>query len=129
MSKYKVGDKFIIEIEKIYESSLKGIDVFEDMEEPLYKIKGFNSLVFDKNGLDRLEEVADKKNGITTDNIRVGDMVQDYIDNTKAIILDKEDIDENEWTVYTENGCVETWFESNFKKINKKVDLYKLFQT
>ena len=127
MSKYKVGDKFIIEIEKIYESSLKGIDVFEDMEEPLYKIKGFNSLVFDKNGLDRLEEVADKKNGITTDNIRVGDMVQDYIDNTKAIILDKEDIDENEWTVYTENGCVETWFESNFKKINKKVDLYKLF--
>ena len=127
MSKYKVGDKFIIEIEKVYESSLKGIDVFEDMEEPLYKIKGFNSLVFDKNGLDRLEEVADKKNGITTDNIRVGDMVQDYIDNTKAIILDKEDIDENEWTVYTKNGCVETWFESDFKKINKKVDLDKLF--
>ena len=127
MSKYKVGDKFIIEIEKVYESSLKGIDVFEDMEEPLYKIKGFNSLVFDKNGLDRLEEVADKKNGITTDNIRVGDMVQAYIDNTKAIILDKEDIDENEWTVYTENGCVETWFESDFKKINKKVDLDKLF--
>lgn len=127
MSKYKVGDKFIIEIEKIYESSLKGIDVFEDMVEPLYKIKGFNSLVFDKNGLDRLEEVADKKNGITTDNIRVGDMVQAYIDNTKAIILDKEDIDENEWTVYTENGCVETWFESDFKIINKKVDLDKLF--
>lgn len=56
MGKYKVGDKFIIEIEKIYESSLKGIDVFEDMEEPLYKIKGFNSLVFDKNGLDKLEK-------------------------------------------------------------------------
>ena len=127
MSKYKVGDKFIIEIEKVYESSLKGIDVFEDMEEPLYKIKGFNSLVFDKNGLDRLEEVADKKNGIVQENIRVGDMVQAYIDNTKAIILDKEDIDENEWTVYTENGCVETWFESDFKKINKKVDLDKLF--
>lgn len=57
MSKYKVGDKFIIEIEKIYESSLKGIDVFEDMAEPLYKIKGFNSLVFDKNGLDKIEKI------------------------------------------------------------------------
>lgn len=75
MSKYKVGDKFIIEIENVYESSLKGIDVFEDMTEPLYKIKGFNSLVFDKNGLDRLEEVADKKNFIAQENIYVGDVV------------------------------------------------------
>lgn len=75
MSKYKVGDKFIIEIEKIYESSLKEIGVFEDITEPLYKIKGFNSLVFDKNGLDRLEEVPDKKNYIATENICVGDIV------------------------------------------------------
>ena len=32
MSKYKVGDKFVIEIAEVYES------------EPFYKIKGFNSL-------------------------------------------------------------------------------------
>ena len=57
MSKYKVGDKFIIEIAEVYENVLSGIDVFEaTTSEPLYKIKGFNSLVFDKNGLDKLEK-------------------------------------------------------------------------
>ena len=76
MSKYKVGDKFIIEIAEVYENVLSGVDVFEAVtSEPLYKIKGFNSLVFDKNGLDRLEEVADKKNFITPENICVGDVV------------------------------------------------------
>ena len=58
MSKYKVGDKFIIEIAEVYENVLSGIDAFEDAtSEPLYRIKGFNSLVFDKNGLDKLEEI------------------------------------------------------------------------
>ena len=62
MSKYKVGDKFIIEIAEVYENVLNSVDVFEAAtSEPLYRIKGFNSLVFDKNGLDKLEEVADKK--------------------------------------------------------------------
>ena len=76
MSKYKVGDKFIIEIAEVYENVLSGVDVFEAAtSEPLYRIKGFNSLVFDKNGLDRLEEVPDKKNFIAPDNIRVGDVV------------------------------------------------------
>ena len=56
MSKYKVGDKFLIEIAEVYENVLNGIDAFEAaISEPLYKIKGFNSLVFDKNGLDKLE--------------------------------------------------------------------------
>lgn len=76
MSKYKVGDKFIIEIAEVYENVLSGVDVFESAtSEPLYRIKGFNSLVFDKNGLDKLEEIADKKNYIAPDNIRVGDVV------------------------------------------------------
>ena len=76
MNKYKVGDKFLIEIAEVYENVLNDIDVFEAAtSEPLYKIKGFNSLVFDKNGLDKLEEVADKKNFIAPDNIRVGDVV------------------------------------------------------
>ena len=57
MNKYKVGDKFIIEIAEVYENVLNDIDVFETAtSEPLYKIKGFNSLVFDKNGLDKLEK-------------------------------------------------------------------------
>lgn len=41
---YKVGDKFIIEIDEIFENKGK----------TLYRIKGFNSLVFDKNGLNKL---------------------------------------------------------------------------
>ncbi len=54
MEKYKVGDKFIIEIEGIYENVLSNA-FEEDMSKQLYRIKGFESLVFDKNGLDKLE--------------------------------------------------------------------------
>lgn len=46
MSKYSVGQKFIIEI---------GAERLGDPT--LYRIKGFNTLVFDDNGLDRLEQV------------------------------------------------------------------------
>lgn len=45
MSKAKVGDKFIIEVESIYKDTNNN---------ELYKIKGFNSLVFDSNGIDKL---------------------------------------------------------------------------
>lgn len=48
--KYKAGDKFIIEIESIL-----------DEQVGLYKVKGYNTLVFDDNGLDRLEQVWDQK--------------------------------------------------------------------
>lgn len=41
---YSVGDKFIIEIG----------DVFDGNGQKLYRIKGFNSLVFDSAGLNRL---------------------------------------------------------------------------
>ena len=58
IGKYKVGDKFVIEIEGIYENVLSGVDIFEAVtSEPLYRIKGFNSLVFDKNGLDKIEKI------------------------------------------------------------------------
>lgn len=187
MSKYKVGDKFIIEIAEVYENVLNGVDAFEAAtSEPLYRIKGFNSLVFDKNGLDKLEklkeslpipyseaykkgmsdtwdvarelcktgysectemfgdetvehviknftplEIKEKMKSYKKDKeIHIGDKVQDCDDNTKAIILDKEDLGneyENEWIVYTENGCVESWHECNIKKINERVDLSKLF--
>ena len=42
--KYKAGDKFIIEIESRVNS------------QGLYKVKGFRTLVFDDNGLDRLKQ-------------------------------------------------------------------------
>lgn len=50
--KYKAGDKFIIEIDKKFKS-----DLDRDGIRILYRIKGFKSLVFDDNGLDRLEQV------------------------------------------------------------------------
>lgn len=53
MGKYKAGDKFIIEIEE-------RVSVNADPKE-LYKIKGFNSLVFDEDGLDRLERGSDER--------------------------------------------------------------------
>ena len=52
MSKYKVGDKFIIEIEHGIVSSPYGAKYF---------VKGFNTLVFDEYGLNRLEQY----NGMT----------------------------------------------------------------
>lgn len=50
--KYKVGDKFIVEIEETADCNC----------EPwrLYKIKGFNSLVFDDFGLDKLKKQDDE---------------------------------------------------------------------
>ena len=185
MNKYKVGDKFLIEIAEVYENVLNGIDAFEAaISEPLYKIKGFNSLVFDKNGLDKLEklkeslpipyseaykkgmsdtwdvarelcetgysectemfgdetvehviknftplEIKEKMKSYKKDKeIHIGDKVQDCDDNTKAIVLDKDNLNsDDEWIVYTENRCVEYWHESNIKKINEKVDWEKLF--
>lgn len=45
--KYEKGDKFLIEIESRLANEQVG----------LYKVKGFNTLVFDDCGLDRLEQL------------------------------------------------------------------------
>ena len=45
----KPGDKYIIEIENVYKS-VPGADPVA-----LYKVKGFNTLVFDHNGISKLE--------------------------------------------------------------------------
>lgn len=62
MSKYTVHDKFIIEIEEC----IKGYG--NDPTEPdifnlpvLHRIKGFNTLVFDEYGLDKLEKYEEEK--------------------------------------------------------------------
>lgn len=53
--KYNVGDKFVIEIGEVFNNGL----TFESDNTPceLYRIKGFNSLVFDKNGLNKLKKL------------------------------------------------------------------------
>lgn len=55
MNKYNAGDKFIIEVEEKCVGDFKTEGTTE-----LYRIKGFNSLVFDKNGLDKLQKVNPK---------------------------------------------------------------------
>ncbi|MDQ0153653.1 hypothetical protein J2S20_002375 [Moryella indoligenes] len=48
MSKYKTGDRFVIELEK-------------EVDPGMFKVKGFNALVFDESGLDRLAKVDGSK--------------------------------------------------------------------
>lgn len=59
---YNVGDKFIIEIESEYgaHSSVNGTDM-KKVPNTLYRMKGFNSLVFDKVGLDKLKRYKEGK--------------------------------------------------------------------
>jgi len=47
---YNIGDKFTIEIEKIIDKDIDG----NELDSPLYMMKGFNSLIFDDEGLSRL---------------------------------------------------------------------------
>ncbi len=71
---YKIGDKFIIEIG----------DTFNNTErETLYRIKGFNSLVFDEYGLDKL----DKASEVEEEQWRIGDEIMMRNDAWTAIIL------------------------------------------
>ena len=49
MSKYNVGDKFLIEIEEALPGICNGV-----LMNKLYRVKGFNALVFDEFGLDKL---------------------------------------------------------------------------
>ena len=58
MSKYNVHDKFIIEIEEIikgYGNNPETPDIFN--LPVLHRIKGFNALVFDEHGLNKLTKV------------------------------------------------------------------------
>lgn len=58
--------------------------------------------------------------------IQVGDVVQHIADETKATILDNDSnvgLDYKKWMVFTENGCVESWFEDDFSKTGESVDV------
>lgn len=48
---YKVGDKFVIEIERVSPPVDRNRE-----KDALYRVKGFNTLVFDDYGLDKLEK-------------------------------------------------------------------------
>ena len=86
-----------------------------------FVIKNFNPLKV-KSIMDTYKEEKEKE----TKTISVGDKVRNS-DGTLAVILDKEldlsDVDDNCWTVYTENGCVESWCEEDFTKTGENVDI------
>lgn len=82
--KYRSGDRFVIEVESV----LTGDD-----GKPLYKIKGFNALVFDDNGLDRLERKEDAEAQKFAAKKR--ELVDRYIDEIKSIHRQSASLDIN----------------------------------
>lgn len=58
----KSGSKYIVEIEDVYVSS----DIDANPTH-LYRIKGFNSLVFDETGLDKLKTLEEYKLELLTE--------------------------------------------------------------
>ena len=75
----KVGDKFIVEISEVLTS--KGTYMAygceeNEYEESLYRVKGFNSLVFDDNGLNRLEKYEPPEEEKSSP-VNVGDEIED----------------------------------------------------
>lgn len=53
----KVHDQYVIEIEEIIRGYMNKEEDPAHVTEPLAKIKGFNALVFDKNGLNKIKKV------------------------------------------------------------------------
>lgn len=75
----EVGDKFIIEIDEVFKAkgTYKAYGGEEnEYEENLYRVKGFNSLVFDDNGLNRLEKYEPPEEEKSSP-VNVGDEIED----------------------------------------------------
>lgn len=91
---------------------------------------GINSLK-DILELSSPQEAMNKVKDITNDKIvfNSGDKVKHNDDGIMAIILEETDIDPTErtWQVYTENGCVDFWNESEIYKTDEHVNLSELF--
>ena len=58
--------------------------------------------------------------------IKVGDVVV-HLD-TKGVVLDFVDSTDDEMIVLNENGCVEEWKHSQFKKTGKYIDIHSVLQ-
>ena len=95
-----MGKKYIIEFED------------KPFGNGLYKAKGFNSLVFDQNGLDRLTPFEEE--------IKVGDIIVHGCDNIKAAVIDST---ENKYIVFDENGCVYSIKKEEVKPTGEYTDL------
>ena len=115
---YNPGDKFIIEIDSVYS--------VDDAHINLYRIKGFNALVFDKAGLDKLEKVSDKE----PQTFEVGDevwfsdsaeyayvLIPNYSDDEMVVSMEGEICPQIKGKRDAEKtGCNQSWIKKNFTK-------------
>lgn len=93
--KYNVGDKFVIEIGEVYSSGLP----FANDDEPsiLYRIKGFNSLLFDESGLDKLKKIEKSEVGVDWSKVAV---------DTPILVSNNGDYWRRRYFAKYENGMV-----------------------
>lgn len=91
--KHHVGDKFVIEIGETFYSD-------NDCRK-LYSIKGFNALIFDENGLDRLEKLEEKKEEVV-------DWSKVAVDTQILVSADNEHWSKGHFAKY-ENGNIYTF--------------------
>lgn len=75
MSKFNVGDKFEIEIAEVFKGAESGNDK--------YRIKGFDNLVFDDKGLEKIRNGASR----AKTEYRVGDIVYIPEDDRCAVVI------------------------------------------
>ena len=113
-----VGDKFVIEIDQIFENAGK----------TLYRAKGFNTLVFDEAGLlklARLHEVSIEE----TLPFAVGDeiIIKGYYDDpTSAIVIESS---AHDITFITKGGVTDVIYAEEFKCATKTGRHYKTIDT
>lgn len=75
MASVSVGDKFVIEVEKAYQ---------DDKGHLLYKMKGFNTLVFDEIGISKLKENP------KTEEVNVGELYKKkHFENMTVVVTGK----------------------------------------
>lgn len=112
MSKYKVGDKFVIEIKARQYVPFEGAK---------YYINGFNTLVFDDNGLDRLERYEAKQS-----EIKVGDEVTGA-EGGKGIITH---IREDKMYILWEDGSAGEFIDAErwFKRTGRHCDIDSILE-
>ena len=75
MSKFNVGDKFEIEIAEVFKGAESGNDI--------YRVKGFDGLILDDKGLEKMKQTAKSTNC----KYKVGDIVYIPEDERCAVIL------------------------------------------
>lgn len=74
-----------------------------------------------QEALAKLEEYEEAQ-----EEIEIGDIVV-HLD-TKGVILDFIDSTDDEMVVLNENGCVEEWKHSQFKKTGKRIDIQSVLE-